>query len=295
MSRPAFPPLPDGLPWSIGAYLLMDGVSVKELPRQLKAWGVSTLHKPLYEDTRWSALIDLSPYLVELTGPDDPVLQQFLLQGQADWGLLLLGGGHWQANLHHLRWLTSVLHPQGQEMLLRLADSSVADALLGKASATGDTTLFGPFSEVVIFETDSELWVRHRRPEGAVPAPAEEPYRLNEDDLERLGKVRLGQVLTELAQYLRSAFPEYGKEWAPAQYRARLNDLADQAYAKGFCSEADLTLYVTLFALLGDQVLNAYPTIAELLEDRNELTPSQRLQQATDLAYAYALQTRSVS
>jgi hypothetical protein len=68
------PPLPDDLPWSVSAYLLLDGVSVPNLPQRLSRWD-NPVHG-LYQGTRWQELADISPRLVTLNG-DDPVLAHF--------------------------------------------------------------------------------------------------------------------------------------------------------------------------------------------------------------------------
>ena len=65
-TEPMLPALPADLPWTLNAYLLLDGVSVMELPRKLYQWSDTPTFEPLYRDSRWQELLDLSPCLVAL-------------------------------------------------------------------------------------------------------------------------------------------------------------------------------------------------------------------------------------
>lgn len=71
-TEPMLLALPADLPWTLNAYLLLDGVSVTELPRKLYQWSDTPTFEPLYHDSRWQELLDLSPCLVALDGSQDP-------------------------------------------------------------------------------------------------------------------------------------------------------------------------------------------------------------------------------
>lgn len=288
-------PLPAGLPWTEGASLLLDGASLAELPQWLRQWSGTATFQPLYAQTRWDELVDISPCLVQLNGPNDALLDAFLAQGQGDWGYLLFGQAPWHERLAHLRWLLNARHPRGEEMLLRLADPAVANALLGRAVANGDACLFGPFESILAFDGETRSWLCHRRPAGPVPARQDGPYRLDDEELERLGEVRWQRVVEQLDAHLRQAFPHYAADCDRSARRAHLRGLAEQAHARGLCSEIDIARYANLFGLLGEQALQDYPEIAALLDTTSSQTPSRRLEAAADLAYAIALQARSAS
>jgi len=73
--------------------LVLDGVAIPELGEQIYQWaGGQTINAEcLYVATRWEAVSDLSPWLVWLSGPEDPVLEGFLEQGpRQEQGYLLI-------------------------------------------------------------------------------------------------------------------------------------------------------------------------------------------------------------
>lgn len=87
---------------------------------------------------------------------------------------------------------------------------------------------------------------------------------------------------------MRDYFPHYQSTLNPSQRWQHVRALAERAYSLGFSSEYDITLYANIFGLLGADALDRHPDIATLVNHPSSLTPTQRIEQAADLAYARA-------
>ncbi|MCC6075593.1 DUF4123 domain-containing protein [Pseudomonas sp. GCM10022188] len=276
--------LPDELPWGIQATLLLDGISVESLQRRLYEWSSSPSFEPLYLSTRWAELSDVSPCLVRLSGLNDPILVQFMEHADAEWGYLLFSEARWEELLAHLRWLVTIRHPLGEDMLLRLADPAVANALFGHAVENADATLFGPFERIVAADSTRHLWHQYQRPESTVSLGRHKPYPLSDAQLELLGEVSMRNTVIQLDTHMHEFFPSYQPRLAgPARWE-HLHELASTAYAQGFSSERDITLYANIFGFLGERALDDHPDIARLLTQKSLETPAQRIERAAELA-----------
>lgn len=287
--------LPATLPWDAHAYLLLDGISVEALPQRLYQWSESPDFDVLYLDTPWAELSDISPCLVRLTGPQDPALLAFVENGHDEWGYLLFTRASRAELLNHLRWLVSVRHPLGEDMLLRLADPAVVHALLGQAARDNDVTLFGPIEQVVAADRIEGCWHQHQRSGAAGDARHDRPYPLSESQLEILGDVAFRGILIRLDEHMRDYFPSYQHALNPSERWQHLRSLAEQAYAQSFHSEHDITLYANIFGLLGADALSAHGDIAALVGQPSSLTPTQRIEQAADMAYTRAQSAERIS
>lgn len=281
--RPHFE-LPAGLPWDSQASLLLDGISVEELPRRLYEWSPEPDFEPLYAGTRWSDLSDVSPCLVRLSGTGDSTLAQHLQHADEEWGYLLFSKASWEEQLAHLRWLSSVKHPMGEEMLLRLAEPAVAGALLEHAMQIGDATLFGPFEHIALIDYTKHAWCRYSRPATATRVSQEKPYQLSEDQLELLGEVSLRSCVIQLDAHMHEFFPNYRPQLRGIDRWQHLHELAENAYAQGFNSERAITLYANIFGFLGEHALERHADIAALLNTPSAATPEQRIELAAELA-----------
>jgi hypothetical protein len=269
------------------ASLLLDGVNLPNLPHKLYEWSPQPEFEPLYLGTDHEALLDLSPCLVRLTGRIDPVVGHYLEHAKEECGFLLFSQAPWQEQIQHMRWLSRVQAPHGEEMLLRLADPAVFHALMGEPDSAASISLLGPFELAAIPDALEGVWHEHRQPPGQ-RAPQNSPYRLCDEQLTRLGEVNFRSVIGKLDLYMQTQYPAYGSDWDRANRRTHLTDLAEDAYAKGFCSEEDIFLYANIFGLLGSKALEAHPDIAQLLEQRSTNTPAQRLHMAVEIAQGRA-------
>lgn len=280
--------LPSDLPWDAPAYLLLDGVSVETLPKRLYEWAESPDFDVLYLETPWAELSDVSPCLISLSGPHDTALAAFVQNSHEEWGYLLFSQASREALLKHLRWLVCVNHPLGEKMLLRLADPAVMHALLNQAKEDNDATLFGPIEQIVASDRIENAWHRHQRPGSTFITQQDRPYQLSDKQLDSLGDVAFRSILIRLDVHMRDYFPNYQTTLNPTQRWQHVCSLAERAYNLGFNSEYDITLYANIFGLLGADALDRHPDIATLLHQPSSLTPTQRIEQAADLAYARA-------
>ena len=243
----------------------------------------------LYLETPWAGVSDLSPCLIRLEGLQDPALNAFVQNSHEEWGYLLFSNAERSELLNHLRWLLQVRHPLGEEMLLRIADPAVIHALLEQDELQNtDITLLGPIELIVAPDKINGLWHQHQAPAVPVNRSSSSIYQLSEEQLHRLGQVSFRNTLIDLDAHMRQHFPDYQRSLNQPERWAHLKALAERGYAQGFESEYDLTLYANIFGLLGDEALSAHHDIAALLADKNAGTPSQRIEQAADLAYARA-------
>lgn len=287
--------LPATLPWDAPAYLLLDGISVEPLAQRLYEWSAVPDFDVVYLETPWAELADVSPCLVRLNGQQDPALTAFLHNSQHEWGYLLFTRASRDELLAHLRWLVCVRHPLGEEVLLRLADPAVIHGLLGPALQEADATLFGPVEQIVAADRIQSCWHLHQRPGRADLARHDRRYQLSDAQLERLGEVAFRCILIRLDQHLREYFPDYPQTLHPPERWQHVQTLAQQAYAQGFHSEHEITLYANIFGFLGDGALQEHADIAELLAQKSALTPTQRIEQAADMAYARAQSAQRIS
>ncbi|MFW0754168.1 DUF4123 domain-containing protein [Pseudomonas sp. H11T01] len=278
--------LPDDLPWAEHkAFLLVDGTAHSELSDRLATLHPHTTRFALYDCLRFRALNDISPLLVDIQEPDNPIFRFYLEHAFEEWGLLLFSSVPAYELVQHLRKLLTVELPTGQEVFLRLADAGVAQALF----ASADQRLFGPLSGVVIPDSVDGIWHRHQPRLPKCPElPA--PYRLSPEQNAALDRVDRRRALRELDVHLLTYFPERHALQSLAQRWPRLERLLDEASSLGFSSQSDLFYYTNVMNWLGDSTLEQHPDIARLLHTPSLQSPSERVALAAELAHRFATQ-----
>ena len=114
--------------------LVLDGVAIPELGEQIYQWasGRSVDAECLYVATRWEAVSDLSPWLVWLSGPEDPVLKGFLEQGaMQEQGYLLISATDRASCTLWMRSHLQVEMAPGCDELVRIAHPALARTVIG--------------------------------------------------------------------------------------------------------------------------------------------------------------------
>jgi len=114
--------------------LILDGVAIPGLGQQIYQWaGDQPLEAEcLYVGTRWEAVSDLSPWLVWLTGPEDPVLNGFLAQGaEHEHGYLLISATDRPTCTRLMRSHLQVEMARDCEELVRIGHPALARAVIG--------------------------------------------------------------------------------------------------------------------------------------------------------------------
>lgn len=273
--------LPDDIPWQQTVGLLLDAVQVVDLLKRLYRWAELPSVKVLYLGTRLAALQHLSPCLVRISGPNDPILAQYLDHLDQKWGYLLVSEASWEQTAAHLQWLTSVEHWSGQEMLLRIAYPDVADALFGSA----DCVLFGPCQRVITADYIKGGWNQYYRSGDMPQQNFAAPYCLSERQAQRLMDASAHKTISDLSEHMAYYFPEYYANLTHAERDLHLQTLVHRAGEHGFNSEKALYLYCNAHGFVGGQALEE-PAFAMFLEPcSTDESPTCRAQGLASLAH----------
>lgn len=286
MKKSPIPPvasLPADFPWGQTVGLLLDALQVENLVQRLYEWSPAPQVHLLYQGTQWAEINHLSPCLIQLHTPDDPVLSQFLSNTRKLWGYLLASDGTWDELLAHLRWLTCFQPPQDEELFLRISDPVVARALFAAEHHPG-ATLFGPCQQIIVANAPLEGWAQFKRSgEKALPG-YDKPFMANEAQWAALKAATLDKSVSALYQHMERFFPAYQADLTPAQRLGHIHQLAVSAMEQGFQSEREIWLYANVFGFLGDEPLEQHPDILELLTVNSEMTFFERVSRAAALA-----------
>lgn len=274
------PALPADLPWTLPAYLLLDGVSLPNLVKRLGPWG-NPLHS-LYRRTRWQELSDISPCLIEIKGLNDPLLAYFRDHAAEEWGYLLFSDIAAYKLLEHWRHLLSVEHPSGVEVMPRIADPAVMHPIFALAEQAASARWFGPVQHVCLPDAVALAWRQHQRPASASAEP--KIYRLTDAELAALGDVEFRQFVSGLNQHLQTHFPAFMATLAEPERRPYARQVAEQAYAQGFTSAQEITLYANIFGYLAGKPLADHPDIVQRLTQPPTDAPLNRVKRAAELA-----------
>jgi hypothetical protein len=276
--------LPEDLPWSEQqAFLLLDGATLSDLPERLKQLSPGASTVALYDSAPFTALQDISPLLVAIEQPDEPIFQFYLQQAHEEWGVLLFSPEPAHGVAQHLRKLLTVEMPEGLPVILRLADAAVARALFGN----GDQRLFGPLPCVVTADSVGANWHRHP-PRSSERPDLPTPYRLSPEQNAALDHADRRRVLLELDAHLLAHFPErYGGETV-AQRWPMLEQVEAEASTLGLSSQSELFYYANVMARLDGSPLGQHPEINRLLHSPSLQPIGERIVLAADLARQWA-------
>lgn len=291
MRESQMPSLPSNLPWAINSYLLLDGVSVENLSQKIYQWSETPAFEPLYLGTEWSELVDLSPFLIVVDGPNDSVMQAFLANAGQEWGYLLFTTAKFDEVVRHLRWLLKVETVEHQTAILRLADPAVTQSLF----AIGNPRFFGPIEHACTPDGVEEVWHQHQGPSIKPEQDHALPYRLSAMEINALEDVSFRQTVLALDEHMREFFPGYRPDLRERERYRYLQDLADQAYRRNLCSEREILLFANIFGFLGEQALEHYSDIAQLLGAPSPLPMSERVEQAANLAQQRATEIHGLT
>jgi hypothetical protein len=276
--------LPEDLPWSEQqAFLLLDGATLSDLPERLKQLSPGASTVALYDSAPFTALQDISPLLVAIDQPDEPIFQFYLQQAHEEWGVLLFSPEPAHGVAQHLRKLLTVEMPEGLPVILRLADAAVARALFGN----GDQRLFGPLSCVVTADSVGANWHRHQ-PRSSERPDLPTPYRLSPEQNAALDHADRRRVLLELDAHLLAYFPERHGGETVAQRWPMLGQLEAEASTLGLSSQSELFYYANVMARLDGSPLGQHPEINRLLHSPSLQPIGERIVLAADLARQWA-------
>ena len=278
--------LPEDLPWSEQqAFLLLDGATLSDLPKRLKTLCPGANTVALYDSAPFTALRDISPLLVAVQQPDEPLVQFYLEHAHEESSVLLFSRDSAHAVAEHLRKLLTVELPEGMPVLLRLADAAVTRILFG----SGDQRLFGPLSCVVTADGVEVNWQQHQ-PRLAECPELLTPYRLSAEQNSALDRADRRRVLLELDAHLLTYFPERHGSETVAERWPMLEQLEAEASTLGLSSQSELFYYANVMASLDGSSLDQHPHINRLLHTPSLQSPGERVALAADLAHQWASQ-----
>lgn len=259
--------------------LLLDAVAQEHLLRRIYQWADNPQVDPLYLQTPWHELLELSPCLLFLSGPQDPALAGFLNETELETGWLLLSAQPPEAISQHLRRLITVRPPHGELGLLRMSDPATAHVLFGHAEQQGNRALFGPIDTVCCPDSLLSTWHCHSAPRATAP-PWSEPYRLDEQQWTLLEQVAFRQAVLKLRQHMQQYFPDYQPQIQGPARGQLWQHLAEMAYRQGFCTLPEVLLFATIHGHLGANALNQHPDLQILLQDTTIDNSLVRIKQA---------------
>lgn len=268
--------------------LLLDGVRVRNLVFQLREWtGGRYYGDPLYAGTPFAKVLHLSPWLMELSGPDDPVLRRFLDHGlDAEWGYLLVSQATPMEVGKHLRTLLRVCTPTQGTMLLRVADPAVIAAVLPPERST-IAAPWGPIQRFIAPNGVTGQWRTWSPADDAGSWPAlpasSDGLRLDAATLHRLHDCDRRTDLRHLASFVADHCPNWPIGMNRAERHARLDALTRDAETLGISSSQHWRLLCVLMASLRQTSLDAeaFPdAIREILSDPRQGDATPRLKAA---------------
>lgn len=140
--------------------LVLDGVAFPELGQRIYQWadGQPMEAQCLYVTTRWEAVSDLSPWLVWLSGPDDPVLKAFLTEGASqEKGYLLVSQLHPAELTRWMRLRAQVERAPGYEELMRISHPALARSIIGESLIL--STPAGAIDKLITPDLIGDRWV----------------------------------------------------------------------------------------------------------------------------------------
>ena len=278
--------LPADLPWNEQqAFVLLDGATLSDLPDRLKQLSPGANAIALYDCPSFTALRDISPLLVAVQQPDEPIVQFYLQHAHEECGVLLFSPDSAHALAQHLRKLLTVEMSEGLPVILRLADAAVARALFG----SGDQCLFGPLSCVVTADNVGANWHRHQ-PRSSERPDLTTPYRLSAEQNAALDHADRRRVLLELDAHLLTHFAERHGRKTVAERWPMLEQLETEASALGLDNPSGLFYYANVMASLDGSSLDQHPHINRLLHAPSLQSPGERVALAADLAHQWASQ-----
>ncbi|WP_429179636.1 DUF4123 domain-containing protein [Aeromonas salmonicida] len=261
-------------------YLLLDGARIPELERVLFEQDDAPAYQPIYLYAPWDSLREVSPCLVCAT-PN--LLDWFMQNREPSWGYLLSSQLGLLPLAERLRALIEVESPYGSRILLKLAMPET----MWRLFMDDEPWLWQDVEQVWIpvRQANQPVWW-HKTVSPELGEPVGKRFRLSDAQWTRLGEVSWQHTLDVIRQHMASWFPARLQEQIePAAWIARW---AEQAYGKGFESERDLLLFFNVLGYLGSGWFeqDEYPRIKALITQPSAQTPSQRIEQAAELAEA---------
>ncbi|MGF1708949.1 DUF4123 domain-containing protein [Enterovibrio baiacu] len=276
--KSVFPqPVPDmSLDSGSSLYLVLDGSQISELEKKLYSLLGNPEFEPIYLYQPWDQISEVTPCVVKTS---EKLIDWFFSDCIVNQGYFIASSASCEQIADSMRALIQVKSPYGSDVFFKMAHAEASWILFDD-----EHPLIWKHIEAVWIPT--RLGWKHRvSPQKPVPEKVKY-IELNSEQWKKLGEISWRNTLDKIQKYVIKWFytqlPNPSYEW--------LNDQATLAYNKGFSSERDLMLYFSILGFLGANALdkNLYPDIQELVDKSSLLTPSQRIEEAAELAEHHA-------
>jgi len=255
-------------------YLLVDGAQFDHLPKLLyQVSGLIEL-EPVYLYGHYESLKEVSPYVVKAT---QEYQDWFLAQNKPTAGFFFSSNAALDVICDHLRQLIKVIAPYGSKVFFKMAHSEAAWILL-------DNQL--PHLWAVM----DQVWLPTRLGWKVLVRPTEPmnnigwPLMLTDSLWLQLQEIVWRNTVLTVQAHIEQYFPHLMEQ---EQADVWLDTMAKYAYRQGFSTEQDLFFFFNIIGFLGEEAVRTerYPDIYTRLTQPSKFTPSQRIEQAAELAY----------
>lgn len=148
-----------GWPTGYSVALMLDGVAIPEAGKQIYQWADDSEvdAECVYATTRWDQIAEISPWIVWLSGADDPVLAAFLENGaMQEHGYLIVTGVD---RPDFMRWIRAHLQVEkgsGCEEIVRISHPALARSVIG--DQLGQRPPSGVVRQLIIPDQISQRW-----------------------------------------------------------------------------------------------------------------------------------------
>ncbi|MGY3943910.1 DUF4123 domain-containing protein [Aeromonas tecta] len=259
-------------------YLMLDGARIDGVERVLFEQVETPAYQPLYLYSPWDSLREVSPCLVCVT----PILLEWFIQNrESSWGYLLSSRLPLLPMAEKLRSLIEAESPYASRILLKLAMPET----MWRLFMDDEPWLWQGVGQVWIpMRRGSEYLWWHKKAKPELDNPVGTRFRLSDPQWEHLGEVSWLHVLDGIREHMLTWFPDRWQEQAEPDLW--LAHWAEQAYGMGFESERDLLLFFNVLGYLGSHWYDEeeHPGLKTLITQASAQTPSQRIEQAAELA-----------
>ncbi|WP_261887453.1 DUF4123 domain-containing protein [Vibrio aerogenes] len=270
-------PAPDIYAKSGQLYLLVDGGQIPDLARSLYQLPDIQTPEPIYLYPPYDELKAVSPWLIKATAE---VRLWFLAQHQPTAGFFFSSDKTQDEIGDQLRTLIEVVSPYGSEVFLKMAHPEAALILLDSHCAQ-----LWDLIQTAWLPTRDGWQIRHR-PDLA-GALKQLPYKLDDTQWAAFDEISWRNALEDIYLHMEKHFPHSLHEQSdPLTWTEKLTE---QAYQLGFTTQDDVIHYLSIAGWLGEAALTSekYPQIHQLIHQPSQQTPSQRIEQAAQLAEQY--------
>ena len=259
-------------------YLFVDGGQIAHLPKQLYTLADGLDIEPIYVYEPYDKLREVSPYIVRAT---NHVKTWFFQSNEVTAGFFFTSESSLDDLREYYRRFIKVKSPYGSDVFLKMAHSEVAWILLNHK----ESPFWGPMNSAWF---PTRLGWKHLDAPESKHALDEEGAQLilNDQLWEELGAIPWRNTLENIAQHLDKFFPQQRTQHE--DFYQWINDKALDGYNKGFSTERDLIQYFNVLACIGDDehyIKNTHPQIDTLINKPSEITPSQRIEKAAQMAW----------